>query len=83
METVTVVGWLTWVGNWLVAGDFTPHPPPSRGQALTFPHQGGRDLMILVRRRFGGGGWGRAVEDVGEVFAFYGFVFYEVVGDVV
>ena len=30
------------VGN--VGGDH-PHPPSSRGQALTFPPQGGRDLL--------------------------------------
>ena len=29
-----------------VEGEDHPHPPSSRGQALTFPPQGGRELLV-------------------------------------
>ena len=35
---------------YLSAANFTPIPVSSTGQALTFPHQGGRDFQAPIRR---------------------------------
>ena len=37
--------------TWLSAANFTPIPVSSTGQALTFPHQGGRDFQAPIRGR--------------------------------
>ncbi len=59
-------------GENVVGHGVHPHPPGSRGQALTFPHQGGRDLQARNGRIFivmtsGEGGMGpRIREDNGR-----------------
>ena len=42
----------------------TPHPPPSRGQAPTFPRQGGRGVVKSAPSAQGGGGEVAAIATV-------------------